>query len=70
MKRYVKEFANDRKQQLQKNDLIPQNLKKERLNTIDAIVAMCELGKITELEAVRFLAVEYGEFRKEALKWS
>lgn len=66
MKRYVKEFANDRKIQLKANDLIPNDIKKKRLNSIDCAVAMCQLGQISELEAVRFIAVEYREeYRRE-----
>lgn len=66
MKRYVKEFANDRKIQLKANDLIPDDIKKKRLDSIDCAVAMCQLGQISELEAVQFIAMEHrDEYRRE-----
>lgn len=66
MKRYVKEFANDRKIQLKANDIIPDDIRKKRLNSIDCAVAMCQLGQISELEAVKLIAIEYrDEYRRE-----
>ena len=66
MKRYVKEFANDRKMQLKANDLLPDDIRKKRINAIDCAVAMCQLGQISELEAVKLIAIEYrDEYRRE-----
>lgn len=66
MKRYVKEFANDRKKQWEAKTVAPQDIVEQRLHDIDLIVKWCEQGVITELEAVRYISVKYGEFRKEA----
>ena len=55
MKRYVKEFAMDAMQEIDKQTNIPKPLREENKGRIEIAVRQAERGALTDFEAVEYM---------------